>query len=301
MFKNCKKDDLRLIASELDLEISDDMTVVNLIDIIKSCEKYKTDSETVSDLVSLIVEERKSEESKQLKLENIKLERAKTELEIARIRAEPKEVERTKTELEIARIRSEPKENNIELIESNNSLDSLIKSIRTLTIKVPSKPENWGFFFTSLERAFIVKCVPDKYKSEILLNLLGERSSNIITYISDDDLNNYEKVKEIVLREFQPTAQSCLDNFKTTTRQSNETHVQFASRLTTSWEYYLKLRNVTDFKTLNQLIISDKLFQTLDRETATYISVKQSDTWFEPIKLGKEIDLFMTSRGKSLT
>lgn len=282
MFKNCRKDDLRLIAKELGLEINDRMTVLEITDVIKNSERFKTNSEFISDLATSIVEERKAEDQKQLEFERLKLERAKTELEIARIRAEPKA-------------------NNEEAFESNNSLDSLVKSVRTLTIKVPSKPENWGFFFSSLERAFVVKSVPEKYKSEILLNLLGEKSSNIITYIDDDDLNKYEKVKEIVLREFQPTAQSCLEDFRATTRQLNETYVQFASRLTTSWNYYLKLRNVSDFKTLNHLIVSDKLFQTLDRETSSYISVKQSDTWFDPIKLGKEIDLYMTSRGKPQT
>lgn len=45
-----------------------------------------------------------------------------------------------------------------------------------------------GLFFSSLERAFIFKNVPENYKSEIFRNLLGERAVNIITYIKDDEL-----------------------------------------------------------------------------------------------------------------
>ncbi|GFU88501.1 uncharacterized protein TNCV_944801 [Trichonephila clavipes] len=91
------------------------------------------------------------------------------------------------------------------------SVDSLIKSIRTLTVKIPDKPEGWSFFFLSLERAFVAKSVTDKFKPEILLNLLGEKAANIIIYLNDEDLKNYDKIKSIILQEFEPTPQSCLE------------------------------------------------------------------------------------------
>ncbi|GFX24041.1 integrase catalytic domain-containing protein [Trichonephila clavipes] len=156
-------------------------------------------------------------------------------------------------------------------------------------------------FFLSLERAFAAKSVTDKFKPEILLNLLGEKAANIIIYLNDEDLKNYDKIKSIILQEFEPTPQSCLENFKKATRQNCESHVQFASRLTTNWEYYLKLRNVSNFEVLKQLIVSDKIFSTLDKETASHISVRQADKWFDPLTLGKEIDLFYSSRGKPLS
>lgn len=46
----------------------------------------------------------------------------------------------------------------------SNNLDSLVKIIRTITIKILSKPEGWGAFL-SLERAFKAKNVANKYKS----------------------------------------------------------------------------------------------------------------------------------------
>ena len=85
-----------------------------------------------------------------------------------------------------------------------------------------------------------------------MLKLLEERPLNILTNITDKDLNNYEEIKLIVLREFEPTAQAVLENF-TTTKRENERHLQFALQLTTSFDYYLKLREVTDFESLKQL------------------------------------------------
>ncbi|GFX23669.1 integrase catalytic domain-containing protein [Trichonephila clavipes] len=43
------------------------------------------------------------------------------------------------------------------------------------------------------------------------------------------------------------------------------------------------------------------MFSTLDTETASHISVRQADKWFDPLTLGKEIDLFYSSRGKPLS
>ncbi|GFV70662.1 integrase catalytic domain-containing protein [Trichonephila clavipes] len=97
--------------------------------------------------------------------------------------------------------------------EGCNSLDELVKSVRILTVKVPNRPEGWAFFFASLERAYVSKNLPEKVKSEILLNLLGEKASNVLTYVKDDELNNYE-LKSIVLREYEPSANQFLEQFK---------------------------------------------------------------------------------------
>lgn len=54
------------------------------------------------------------------------------------------------------------------------------------------------------------------------------------------------------------------------------------------------MREVSDFEKLKQLIVSDNFFQTLDKETTAHISVRQSDSWFPPVALGKETELCHT-------
>ncbi|GFV38535.1 hypothetical protein TNCV_2221141, partial [Trichonephila clavipes] len=81
----------------------------------------------------------------------------------------------------------------------------------------------------------------------------------------------------------------------------NETHVQLASRLLTNWDQYCNLRNVNDFNSLKELIVSDKLNETLDNETAVHINIKQEQNWFKPIHLGKECDMFYACKGKSFS
>ncbi|GFR15704.1 hypothetical protein TNCT_222731 [Trichonephila clavata] len=110
MFKGAKKEDMKRIASELELCLSDKLTVMDLMDLIKNCERFKNDPDSVHELANLIIEERKMEESQQLELEKIR--------------------EKAKVDLEIARIRAKDIDNNVEINCNNDSssLDSLIKS-----------------------------------------------------------------------------------------------------------------------------------------------------------------------------
>ncbi|GFV74019.1 transposon Tf2-6 polyprotein [Trichonephila clavipes] len=175
----------------------------------------------------------------------------------------------------------------------------MIKSIRTLSLPVPTRSENFNLFFQSLERAFLTKKINDEFKSEILINLLGKRAHNVLLYIKEEELNDYEKLKSIVLREFQLTPRECLNSFKNAVKSSGETYIQFAARLTANFQYYCSLRKVNSFESLCDLIISDKLFETLNKETATHIGIREAEDWFRPIDLAKECYIYISSRSGS--
>ncbi|GFW22047.1 retrovirus-related Pol polyprotein from transposon 412, partial [Trichonephila clavipes] len=78
-----------------------------------------------------------------------------------------------------------------------------------------------------------------------------------------------------------------------------ETYIQFAARLTANFQYYCSLRKVNSFESLCDLIISDKLFETLNKETATHIGIREAEDWFRPIDLAKECDIYISSRSGS--
>ncbi|GFT82237.1 uncharacterized protein TNCV_1271301 [Trichonephila clavipes] len=71
------------------------------------------------------------------------------------------------------------------------NIENMIKSIKTLSLPVPTRSENFNLFFQSLER-ILTKKINDEYKSEILINLLGERAHNVLLYIKEEELNDYE-------------------------------------------------------------------------------------------------------------
>ncbi|GBL96883.1 hypothetical protein AVEN_118991-1, partial [Araneus ventricosus] len=180
-------------------------------------------------------------------------------------------------ELDLARTRATQNDENRSPLPSvtsngggNISLDTLIKGVEILTIPVPRKTESWNLFFNSLARAYKPKKIPEEFQAEILLKVLGDKASNFLVYIKEEDLKDYAKVKTLILKEFEPTPQACLENFRNAKRNSGDTHIQFISRLTSTWKY-CKSRMVEDYESQKDLIISDKLFQAFDSHTASHI------------------------------
>ncbi|GFX04704.1 transposon Tf2-6 polyprotein [Trichonephila clavipes] len=268
MYKNALKEDLIRVVEELDGIVESTDTIVKLKTKIENSSTFESDPDFVKTLIQNCIDERVSQNEREVtseqKIELAKLQLAKLEKEI---------------ELQLAK---------------NKAL-----SLNPAAKVEEKQSENFNLFFQSLERAFLTKKINDEYKSEILINLLGERAHNVLLYIKEEELNDYEKLKSIVLREFQLTLRECLNSFKNAVKSSGETYIQFAARLTANFQYYCSLRKVNSFESLCDLIISDKLFETLNKEIATHIGIREAEDWFRPIDLAKECDIYISSRSGS--
>ena len=86
-----------------------------------------------------------------------------------------------------------PSENADSTTKSTNNLEKLLKSACALTIQVPDKPENFNLFFQTLERAFVVKNVPEELKSKILVNILFKKLNHVLYYVDEEEIRSYEK------------------------------------------------------------------------------------------------------------
>ncbi|GBM46975.1 hypothetical protein AVEN_217279-1 [Araneus ventricosus] len=154
--------------------------------------EYFEDAQFFKDFLISTVENRKKEEENRKQEEEIRREE---------IRKEERRIER-EHELVFARIRAARNDENrspLPSVTSNREgdiyLDKLIKGVEILTIPVPRKTESWNLFFDSLERAYKHKKVHEEFWAEILLKLLGDKVSNVLVYIKEEDLNDYAKVK----------------------------------------------------------------------------------------------------------
>ncbi|GFV98517.1 transposon Ty3-I Gag-Pol polyprotein [Trichonephila clavipes] len=234
MFRGARKEELILIAGELGEKITPEMKVLDLKNLILNSEKYKNNKEFMDDYLDSIISnrisyeeparaDRKSKEEQarltaesQLEFERINLEKVKLEIELGKINLERAKLESQRDSNELQRTNPETKQ---------TSIQNFILSVRTLTLPIPKKQEGWNLFFSSLESSFKTKNVPDEFKGEILLNLLGEKAENILVYVKDEEISDYNKLKSLVLREFEPTPLICLQNFQKAKRMPNETHV----------------------------------------------------------------------------
>ncbi|GFU55661.1 integrase catalytic domain-containing protein [Trichonephila clavipes] len=273
MYKNALKDLIRVVE-DLDGTVESTDTVAKLKTKIEKSSTFESDPDFVKTLIKNCIDERVSLNEREATLEKQKIELAKLLAQLE------KEVELQTAKNEALSLNPTAK---VEEKQFETNIENMIKSIKTLSLPVPTRSENFNLFFQSLERAFLTKKINDEYTSEILINLLGERAHNVLLYIKKEELNDYEKLKSIVLREFQVTHRECLNSFKNAVRSSGETYIQFAARLTANFQYYCSLRKVNSFESLCDLLISDKLFETLNKETATHIGIREAEDWFKLI------------------
>ncbi|GFW52123.1 transposon Tf2-6 polyprotein [Trichonephila clavipes] len=291
MYKNALKEDLIRVVEDLDGTVESTDTIVKLKTKIENSSTFESDPDLVKTLIQNCIDERVSRNEREVTLEKQKIELA--ELQLAKLE---KEIELQTAKNKALSLNPAAK---VEEKQFETNIENMITSIKTLSLPVPTRSENFNLFFQSLERAFLTKKINDEYKSEILINLLGERAHNVLLYIKEEELNDYEKLKSIVLREFQLTPRECLNSFKNAVKSSGETYIQFAARSTANFQYYCSLRKVNSFESLCDLIISDKLFETLNKETATHIGIREAEDWFRPIDLAKECDIYISSRSGS--
>ncbi|GFV12243.1 transposon Tf2-6 polyprotein [Trichonephila clavipes] len=256
MYKNALKEDLIRVVEDLDGTVESTDTIAKLKTKIENSSTFESDPDFVKTLIQNCIDERVSRNKREVTSGKQKIELAK--LQLAQLE---KEVELQLVKNKALSLNPAAK---VEDKQFETNIENMIKSIRTLSLPVPTRSENFNLF-QSLERAFLTKKINDEYKSEILINLLGERAHNVLLYIKEEELNDYEKLKSIVLREFQLTPRE----------------------------------KVNSFESLCDLIISDKLFETLNKETATHIGIREAEDWFRPIDLAEECDIYISSRSGS--
>ncbi|GFU83573.1 retrovirus-related Pol polyprotein from transposon 412 [Trichonephila clavipes] len=189
-----------------------------------------------------------------------------------------------------------------DLIRVVEELDGTVESTDTI-VKLKTKIENSSTFESD----------PDFVKT-LIQNCIDERVSQNEREVTSEQKIELAKLqlakleKEIELQlaknkalSLNPAAKVEEKQFETNIENmiKSETYIQFAARLTANFQYYCSLRKVNSFESLWDLIISDKLFETLNKETATHIGIREAEDWFRPIDLAKECDIYISSRSGS--
>ncbi|GFT51613.1 retrovirus-related Pol polyprotein from transposon opus [Trichonephila clavipes] len=137
----------------------------------------------------------KEEEAKEL-LEVITAERLETEQHQKLKRQEQLSIEKLRLEIELSRNANQSATQNNGQTSRVKSLDEIVKMVRLLTVKVPNKSDGWDYFFSSLEKAFASEMVSDELKPKVLLCMLGDKVSNLLVNLGEEELKDYESLKQ---------------------------------------------------------------------------------------------------------
>ena len=122
---------------------------------------------------------------------------------------------------------------------------------------------------------------------------MSERAKSLIGRLNAKSLDNYEEMKRFLLGEFKLTAMEYKARFDTASKQSDETHVLFASRLHNELRYYLSSRGVDNFEKLRNLLVSDKLKSCLAPGTLNYVLSLEGEGCFQPEQVARLSDTYV--------
>ena len=139
------------------------------------------------------------------------------------------------------------------------------ESLRGLLPRFPSDHAQIPGFFVHCERLFESCAVPDDLRSRLLLTCLDNQARALTARLTQDELDNYGRLKTFLLKEFKVSAVSLRERFMNAKRAPDESYTTLASRLHNLLSYYLQDRQALTFDDVTSLLIADKMKEMLPR------------------------------------
>jgi len=122
-----------------------------------------------------------------------------------------------------------------------------------------------------------------------------DRNRSLLTKISKEYLDDYGQMKDYLLREFKLTAEQYRDSFWSATKLPEETYKLFGARVKTLFQYYLNSRKAKGKDDVVDLLVADRIKQTLSDSCLRHVLSAEGADWFKPDKLVDVIDTYVNS------
>ncbi|GFT28510.1 uncharacterized protein TNCV_429191 [Trichonephila clavipes] len=264
-----RREDLFVLATELNLKFDKSMTIATLKDLIISSEDY--DEELTKNIHSTIVEDRKARE------ENLRIEEQKEKLRI----------EEQKEKLRIEEREEKLRFEQLRLDEKKRKYEFELEKLRIQT----HNPKDISLYLTLFERQAQRLNIDQENWVSHLLGLLPTELSHIIAREPDDKANSYEHVKDLLLKHFKLTPEKFRQLFVTHQKAPERTWIDFYHELNTYFNGWIDGLKIDTFKKLSDLIITDQL----KRKTPFEFKEYYLDEWANmnsPVQLAEKLEEF---------
>ncbi|GFV79144.1 uncharacterized protein TNCV_2613301 [Trichonephila clavipes] len=258
-----RREDLFVLATELNLEFDKSMTIATLKDLIIGSENY--DEELTKNIHSTIVEDRKAREKKQeeqkekLRIEereeNSRIEEQKEKLRIEQLRLDE---QKRKDEFKLEKLKIETQSK----LGANTSKESytkfLVKEVSKFIHRFGLK-EDISLYLKLFERQAQRLNINQENWVSSLLGLLPTEVSYIIVREPDDKAKSYEHVKDLLLKRFKLTPEKFRQLLVTHQKAPETTWIDFYDELNTYFNGWIDGLKIETFDKLSDLIITDQL------------------------------------------
>jgi len=204
--------------------------------------------------------------------------------------------------LELEQQRAERIETRAEAESSRRDvrLQKAVNVMKGILYHMPYDVTGILLYFKNVDDLFLQNNIDNDLKISLLNPYLTEKARRVVMNLPPGDRDSYEHWKQAILREHRLTPKLYRQSFDNAIRTSNESCIQFATRLCTLQDFYFQSRNLDNsYNALVQLLLSDRLKDTLTPEARCFISDREGNDWFDVHRVAELIDMYESERGQS--
>lgn len=264
-----KKQDLMELAETLDVVIGVNFKVLEIRDAIIKSPTY--DEEFTKECLNRIINDRKEiEQQAQKEKENERLF----------------ELEKLKLQSSIASGRTES-------ATGSSSLDADMPKLelKKLVPNFDPKTTDMSLFLNLFEKQLTFLNVPVSKWVVYLVGLLPTDVAKLIANESAEDAQNYEKVKQILLKRFKLSAEKFRQLFVQCRKNPESTWRDFYFDLQNYFDGWLKELEVSTFEELKDLIVADQIKRKAPPDYKDHFLDHWSE-WNNPLQLADKLDFY---------
>src|SRR5678815_242072 len=227
--------------------------------------------------------------------ERLKLEQQKIALKEAQLKEEKQNREAQEQR------RKEEREEEKRKQEESETMVSKIKKIgdamKHVLPKMPNDMMEVPLYFETVENAFRSFNVQEQFWVKLLLPLMTPKARTVLNRLSFADLDDYQVVKQHLLKEFKLTPREYRSKFIDAKKTVEETYTMFTARLKNLLNYYVKSRKVDkNFEKLFDLLVADKLKESLPPGPLQFVLSKEGTDCYEASVVADLADIHVNNR-----
>ena len=171
--------------------------------------------------------------------------------------------------------------------------------VKGLLYTMPSDPMDLPMYFESIYRLFDINSIDEDLRMVLKASFLSENARKANLMFDVNTVNNCNSWKCALLKEHRLSPRIYRITFQNAVRESNETCVQFNTRLTCLLKYYVDSRNVNEsYEKLFALILSDRIKDTLGNNTRYHIADRERKGWMSSPIIAEKVDIYESERGR---
>src|SRR3989442_858545 len=196
-----------------------------------------------------------------------------------------------KSERDVARVKEKDEKREIRFQKASKLLKNILYFLPT-----EAGTSSLLIYFRNLEEVFSEYAIEPDIQALVLFSKLPEKVRKLLGNIPADQKDTYEKVKNVILREYQITAGICRRGFVECLKFKTESMIQYASRIRSLLQCYLDARKVTTFGELFDLMISDHMKDSLTQGEKYFIGEKEAGGCLKSIEIAHLLDVYQAIR-----